>query len=217
MNLDILNKDYSNLTPNHRITRLYKDFKEKEIMLTSSFAASSAMLLKLFSDVNSEQLIYFIDTRYHFKETLIYKEYLTKLYGLNVKDIKAEKSKFNQTKINQTWIKDPNRCCNINKVEPLENLKSKYKIWVSGLMRWQSDNRSTLNFFEQRNGIIKFYPLLDVTQLERSLFIKENQLPFHPLISKGYFSIGCEQCTQPGKGREGRWNNNPKTECGLHL
>ena len=217
MNLDILNKDYSNLTPNHRITRLYKDFKEKEIMLTSSFAASSAMLLKLFSDVNSEQLIYFIDTRYHFKETLIYKEYLTKLYGLNVKDIKAEKSKFNQTKINQTWIKDPNRCCNINKVEPLENLKSKYKIWVSGLMRWQSDNRSTLNFFEQRNGIIKFYPLLDVTQQERSLFIKENQLPFHPLISKGYFSIGCEQCTQPGKGREGRWNNNPKTECGLHL
>ena len=217
MNLDILNKDYSNLTPNQRITRLYKDFKEKEIMLTSSFAASSAMLLKLFSDVNSEQLIYFIDTRYHFKETLIYKEYLIKLYGLNVKDIKAEKSKFNQTKINQTWIKDPNRCCNINKVEPLENLKSKYKIWVSGLMRWQSDNRSTLNYFEERSGIVKFYPLLDVTQQERSLFIKENHLPFHPLISKGYFSIGCEQCTQPGKGREGRWNNNPKTECGLHL
>ena len=89
--LDILNKDYSNLTPNQRITRLYKDFKEKEIMLTSSFAASSAMLLKLFSDVNSEQLIYFIDTRYHFKDTLIYKEYLTKLYGLNVKDIKTKK------------------------------------------------------------------------------------------------------------------------------
>ena len=92
-----------------------------------------------------------------------------------------------------------------------------YSHSVLGLMKWQSDNRSTLNFFEQRNGIIKFYPLLDVTQQERSLFIKENQLPFHPLISKGYFSIGCEQCTQPGKGREGRGNNNPKIECGLHL
>ena len=217
MNLEILNKDYSDLTPNQRITRLYKDFKEKEIMLTSSFAASSAMLLKLFSEVNSEQLIYFIDTRYHFKETLIYKEYLTKLYGLNVKDVKAEVSKFNQTKINQTWLKDPNKCCNINKVEPFKNLKSHYKIWVSGLMRWQSDNRSTLNFFEERSGIVKFYPLLDLTEKERSLFIKENPLPFHPLISKGYFSIGCEQCTQPGKGREGRWNNSPKTECGLHL
>ena len=158
MNLEILNKDYSDLTPNQRITRLYKDFNVKEIMLTSSFAASSAMLLKLFSEVNNEQLIYFIDTRYHFKETLIYKEYLTKLYGLNVKDVKAEESKFNQTKINQTWLKDPNKCCNINKVEPFKNLNSHYKIWVSGLMRWQSDNRSTLNFFEERSGIVKFYP-----------------------------------------------------------
>ena len=156
-------KDYSDLTPNQRITRLYKDFKEKEIMLTSSFAASSAMLLKLFSEVNSEQLIYFIDTRYHFKETLIYKEYLTKLYGLNVKDVKAEESKFNQTKINQSWLKAPTKCCNIYKVEPFNKLKSQYKIWVSGLMRWQSDNRSTLNFFEERSGIVKFYPLLDVT------------------------------------------------------
>ena len=73
-------------------------------MLTSSFAASSAMLLKLFSEVNSEQLIYFIDTRYHFKETLIYKEYLTKLYGLNVKDVRTEESKYKQTKINQTLL-----------------------------------------------------------------------------------------------------------------
>ena len=217
LNLNTLNKVYSKLTLNQRISQLYKDFSKDDIMLTSSFAASSAMLLKLFSDVNSEQLIYFIDTRYHFKETLIYKEHLTKLYGLNVNDLKAEKQNHIETKINKTWIKDPNKCCNVNKVEPLDKLKSIYKIWVSGLMKWQSDNRSTLNFFEQRNGIIKFYPLLDVTQQERSLFIKENQLPFHPLISKGYFSIGCEQCTQPGKGREGRWNNNPKTECGLHL
>lgn len=217
MNLNNLNKFYSKLTLNQRISQLYLDFKKDDIMLTSSFAASSAMLLKLFSDVNKNQLIYFIDTRYHFEETLIYKDYLTNLYGLNVKDLKAEKKKHNETKINKTWIKNPNKCCNINKVEPLDKLKSNYKIWVSGLMKWQSDNRSTLNFFEQRNGIIKFYPLLDVTQKERSLFIKENQLPFHPLILKGYFSIGCEQCTQPGKGREGRWNNNPKTECGLHL
>ena len=217
MNLNNLNNVYSKLSLNQRISRLYEDFSIDDIMLTSSFAASSAMLLKLFSDVNKNQLIYFIDTRYHFNETLIYKEYLTKLYGLNVKDVKADKIKHNETKINKTWIENPNSCCDINKVNPLEKLKSNYKIWVSGLMKWQSDNRSTLNFFEQRNGIVKFYPLLDVSQEERSLFIKEHHLPFHPLISKGYFSIGCEQCTQPGEGREGRWNNNPKTECGLHL
>ena len=217
MKLNNLNKKYKELTLKQRIIRLYQDFSEQDIMITSSFAASSAMLLKLFSDVNTKQLIYFIDTGYHFKETLIYKEYLTKLYGLNVKHIKAEETKHNNTKVNKTWISNPDFCCNINKVEPLNQIKSKYKIWVSGLMKWQSNNRSSLNFFEERNGIIKFYPLLDVSNEERSSFIKDHHLPFHPLISKGYFSIGCKQCTQPGKGREGRWNNNPKTECGLHL
>ena len=217
MKLNNLNKKYKELTLKQRIIELYQDFSEQDIMITSSFAASSAMLLKLFSDVNNEQLIYFIDTGYHFKETLIYKEYLTKLYGLNVKHVKAEETKHINTKVNKTWISNPDSCCNINKVEPLNQIKSKYKIWVSGLMKWQSNNRSSLNFFEERNGVIKFYPLLDVSKEERSSFIKEHHLPFHPLISKGYFSIGCEQCTQPGKGREGRWNNNPKTECGLHL
>tara|TARA_B110000858_G_scaffold69379_1_gene80646 strand:+ start:899 stop:1552 length:654 start_codon:yes stop_codon:yes gene_type:complete len=217
LNLNNLNKVYNKLTPKQRISKLYEDFSADEIMLTSSFAASSAMLLKLFSDVNKNQLIYFIDTRYHFKETLIYKEYLTKLYGLNVKHVKAEKFKHDNTKVNKTWINNPNLCCDINKVQPLDKLKLNYKIWVSGLMKWQSNSRSTLNIFEERNRIVKFYPLLDVSQEERSLFIKEHRLPFHPLISKGYFSIGCEQCTQPGEGREGRWNNNPKTECGLHL
>jgi phosphoadenosine phosphosulfate reductase len=186
-------------------------------MLTSSFAATSAMLLKFFSDVNKDQLIYFIDTGYHFKETLIYKDYLTKLYDLNVLDVTAEEWKHTFTTEDKTWTKDPDLCCSINKVQPLESIKEKYTVWVSGLMRWQSDNRSSLDIFEERNGMIKFYPLLDVTQDERESFIKDHHLPFHPLISKGYFSIGCEHCTVPGKGREGRWNNSPKTECGLHL
>ena len=212
-----LNKKYRSLNVHHRIEELYHDFDVSDIMLTSSFAATSAMLLKFFSDVNKDQLIYFIDTGYHFKETLIYKDYLTKLYDLNVLDVTAEEWKHKFTSEDKTWTKDPDLCCSINKVEPLEKIKEKYNVWVSGLMRWQSDNRSSLDIFEERNGMIKFYPLLDVTQDERESFIKDHHLPFHPLISKGYFSIGCEHCTVPGKGREGRWNNSPKTECGLHL
>ena len=212
-----LNKKYRSLNVHDRIEELYHDFDVSDIMLTSSFAATSAMLLKFFSDVNKDQLIYFIDTGYHFKETLIYKDYLTKLYDLNVLDVTAEEWKHTFTTEDKTWTKDPDLCCSINKVEPLEKIKEKYNVWVSGLMRWQSDNRSSLDIFEERNGMIKFYPLLDVTQDERESFIKDHHLPFHPLISKGYFSIGCEHCTVPGKGREGRWNNSPKTECGLHL
>jgi phosphoadenosine phosphosulfate reductase len=84
-------------------------------------------------------------------------------------------------------------------------------------MRWQSDHRSTLNIFEERNGILKFYPLLDVSKEERDKIIEISKLPFHPLVAKGYQSIGCMHCTMPGDDRSGRWNNNPKTECGLHL
>ncbi|HET7360591.1 MAG TPA: phosphoadenosine phosphosulfate reductase family protein, partial [Salinimicrobium sp.] len=93
----------------------------------------------------------------------------------------------------------------------------KYTLWVSGLMEWQSDHRATLNIFEKRGEIVKFYPLLDVSKAERDEYIEKHQLPFHPLVAKGYSSIGCTHCTVPGEDRSGRWNNNPKTECGLHL
>lgn len=212
-----LNKKYRKFSVTERIEQLYIDFDVKEIMLTSSFAATSAFLLRVFSNINPEQKIYFIDTGYHFEETLQYKHELTQLYGLNVEDITAEKWQHDFTTKDETWKKDPDLCCSINKVKPLEIIKENFSVWVSGLMEWQSDHRASLDIFEERGGILKFYPLLDVTKEERETFIKENKLPFHPLIAKGYFSIGCKHCTVPGNDREGRWNNNPKTECGLHL
>lgn len=215
--IDRLNQQYSTLDVYKRVEQLYQDFDAKDIMITSAFAATSAFLLKVFSDINKEQVIYFIDTGYHFKETLIYKEYLTKLYDLNVVSIQAEPIEYNFSKDNQLWEKNPNRCCYINKVKPLDHIKKDYKIWVSGLMKWQSDHRNSLQIFEEKETLLKFYPLLDIDYSERDQFIKDHHLPFHPLKSKGYSSIGCFHCTVPGEDRRGRWNNSPKTECGLHL
>ena len=212
-----LNKKYKTLSVTKRIAELYKDFKQEDVMLTSSFAATSAFLLKLVSDVNKTQKVYFIDTGYHFEDTLKYKEALTKKYGLNVASIGALKEEHEFTTKDETWRKNPDFCCSINKVKPLDLIKNQYKVWVSGLMKWQSDHRATLDIFELRGDILKFYPLLDVTKEERDAYIEEHQLPFHPLVSKGYHSIGCKHCTVPGEDRSGRWNNNPKTECGLHL
>ena len=212
-----LNRRYADLSPIQRVEQLYQDFEVPEVMLTSSFAATSALLLKLFADTNKEQVVYFIDTGYHFKETLIYKEYLTQLYDLKVQHVNPHPAQHQITQDEQTYKSDPDLCCTVNKVLPLEDLKDQYTVWVSGLMAWQSDHRKTLNIFETRKGILKFYPLIDVTRDEREAFIRDHHLPFHPLISKGYYSIGCTHCTAPGKGRSGRWNNNPKTECGLHL
>jgi len=212
-----LNAKYIDLSVSQRITQLYQDFEAEEVMLTSSFAATSAFLLHAFSQVNKEQKIYFIDTGYHFTETLNYKEVLSELYGLQVESVTADAYEHNFTQKDKTWTKNPDFCCSINKVKPLDLIKERFTVWVSGLMEWQSDHRSTLNIFEQRKGILKFYPLLDVTEEERKEYIKKNYLPFHPLVSKGYSSIGCKHCTVPGEGRAGRWNNSPKTECGLHL
>jgi len=215
--IETLNQQYDSLSVYKRVEQLYHDFDADDIMITSAFAATSAFLLKVFSDINKEQVIYFIDTGYHFKETLIYKEYLTKLYDLNVVSIKADPEEYKFSKENQLWEKNPNRCCHINKVKPLDHIKKDYKIWVSGLMKWQSDHRKSLQSFEQKETLLKFYPLLDIDYTERDQFIKEHHLPFHPLKSKGYSSIGCFHCTVPGEDRHGRWNNSPKTECGLHL
>jgi len=212
-----LNVQYAKLDVYQRVEQLYKDYEEKDIMLTSSFAATSAFLLKVFSDINKNQTIYFIDTGYHFKETLIYKNYLEQLYDLNIVNVKSEEKDHALTLETEMWKKDPNQCCNINKVNPLKLVKKKYKVWVSGLMRWQSDFRNSLNYFEEREDIRKFYPLLDIDFIGRDEFIKKHHLPFHPLKSKGYSSIGCHHCTVPGDDRSGRWNNSPKTECGLHL
>jgi len=212
-----LNTKYNQLTITERITELYKDFAAEEVMLTSSFAATSAFLLSVFSKENQAQKIYFINTGYHFDETLAYKKHLTELHGLNVEDIGAEKWEHDFTTSDETWKKDPNLCCSINKVKPLELIKERFTVWVSGLMEWQSDHRASLDIFEERGGILKFYPLLNVSKKGREQYIKENHLPFHPLVAKGYSSIGCKHCTIPGKDRDGRWNNNPKTECGLHL
>jgi len=215
--IDALNKKYKSLTPSQRIKELYNDFTENEVMLTSSFAATSAFFLKLFSEANKNQKVFFIDTGYHFDDTLEYKNKLKLLYGLNVISISALKEEHEFTTKDETWKKNPDFCCSINKVKPLDSIKKNYKVWASGLMDWQSDHRSTLDIFELRGDILKFYPLLDITKEERDQYIKVHQLPFHPLVGKGYNSIGCKHCTVPGEDRSGRWNNNPKTECGLHL
>ena len=212
-----LNKKYKPLSAIQRITELYKDFDVSEVMLTSSFAATSAFFLKLFSEANTEQKVFFIDTGYHFEETLQYKKKLKDLYGLNVVSISALKEEHQFTTKDETWKKNPDFCCSVNKVKPLDLIKEKYKVWASGLMDWQSDHRSSLDIFELRGEILKFYPLLDIKKEQRDAYIEEHQLPFHPLVSKGYNSIGCSHCTVPGEDRNGRWNNNPKTECGLHL
>lgn len=212
-----LNKRYQELDFEQRLAQLYKDFDVDDVLVTSSFAATSAYFLHIISSVQPQQKIAFIDTGYHFRETLLYREYLTKLLDLNVFSVRAEQWKHEFTVEDKTWDKNPDFCCSINKVEPLDAVKPNYKVWVSSLMRWQTDDRANMAIFEMRRGILKFNPMLEVSQQERDAWISEHKLPYHPLVAHGYSSIGCTHCTVKGEGRSGRWAGKPKTECGLHL
>ena len=213
--LNYLNEKYRKLTPEERLIEIYKDFDD--ILLTSSFGTTAVYQLYLFRKAGIKQPVHFIDTSYHFHETLDYKEKLTTLFDLNVIDILPDKEQNEFSRIGELWRYDPDQCCHINKVEPFEKIRDQYEIWISGLMSWQSSHRENLNIFEEKKGVIKFYPILDVSEKEALKVIEENNLPMHPLKPLGYESIGCKHCTLKGKKRKGRWAQTVKTECGLHL
>jgi len=215
--LAALNQKYLPLDFETRIRMLYQDFAADKVLVTSSFAATSAYFLHIVSRIRPQQRIHFIDTGFHFPETLEYRRYLTELFGLKVEDVRAEDWQHQFTVDDKTYERDPDYCCTINKVQPLEAVKLNFHVWVSSLMRWQTDHRAGLPVFELRRGLLKFNPMIDVTREERDRYIAEHQLPFHPLVARGYSSIGCTHCTAAGEGRTGRWVGKPKTECGLHL
>ena len=135
MEIAALNAQYRPLSFAQRIERLYRDFDPATVMVTSSFAATSAYFLHIISRIRPRQTIFFIDTGYHFPETLNYKDYLIELYGLAVKDVRPEEWKHEFTARDATYKTDPDFCCSVNKVEPLDEVKKDYRVWVSSLMR----------------------------------------------------------------------------------
>jgi phosphoadenosine phosphosulfate reductase len=212
-----LNRTYAPLNFEARIKRLYQDFAPDKVLVTSSFAATSAYFLHIISQIRPQQIIHFINTGFHFTETLNYRDYLVKTFNLLVKDITPDTHHHAYSVSEQLWDKDPDLCCSANKVQPLEEVKDNYHVWVSSLMGWQTEHRAGLQVFEERRGIIKFNPMIDVGRDERDLYIATHDLPFHPLVAEGYSSIGCTHCTVKGEGRAGRWQGKEKTECGLHM
>lgn len=212
-----LNRVYRPLSFAERIKRVYQDFPPERVMVTSSFAATSAYFLHIISRLRPEQKIHFIDTGYHFSQTLEYKEYLIEAFDLSVIDVTPDPDHHQVSRDNRMWETDPDLCCQVNKVDPLERAKENYDLWISSLMGWQTPHRADLEIFEERRGMIKFNPMIDVSRAQRDAYIAAHDLPFHPMVKEGYHSIGCSHCTWKGEEREGRWQGSNKTECGIHL
>ncbi|MBD3414949.1 MAG: phosphoadenylyl-sulfate reductase [Candidatus Aminicenantes bacterium] len=196
--------------------------------MISSFQASGVVLLDLVRDIQPDLPVFFIDTGYHFPETLEFRDRLIHEWKLNVVTIGPETKKKGTSKENKEplYKKDPDLCCRTHKVEPLKRLKKRSQItaWLSALRRDQNSNRESMNMFmHDQKGHIRIHPLIHWSRNKIWQHIYAKRLPFHPLYDQGYTSIGCfpPECTTRGvsekRPRSGRWPDSDKTECGLHL
>jgi len=197
---------------------------QPDIAATSSFQTQSIPLLHLISQVCPALPIIFLDTGFHFPETLAFRDELQQRYQLNIQLVypTVDQGQLLQQYGEGLYRRDPDLCCYMNKVEPMQRATSKLKALISGVRRDQTANRAGLPVIQRRpTGPLRIHPMLHWTKQAVWQYIDDHNLPSHPLFKQGYLSIGCAPCTRPIFGaddeRAGRWQGKDKTECGLHL
>ncbi|MES2988145.1 MAG: phosphoadenylyl-sulfate reductase [Pseudomonadota bacterium] len=192
-----------------------------EVALVSSFGAESAALLHLVASVDPNVPVFFLDTGKHFPETLAYRDLLAERLGLNLQILQPDAEQLEaRDNTGLRWSYDPDGCCEIRKVLPLEKAMVGFDASITGRKAHQASTRSALPRFEVDGDRLKFNPLADWTREDIAAYFVEHDLPQHPLVEQGYLSIGCAPCTsmvKPGEDpRSGRWRGWDKTECGIH-
>ena len=196
-----------------------------DIALVSSFGAESAALLHLVSRIAPDLPVLFLDTGKHFPETLAYRDELAGRLGLNLVNVYPEIPDLEtRDESGLRWSYDPDGCCELRKVLPLEKALAGYDASLTGRKAFQSTTRANLPRFEvdtaDAQGRLKINPLIDWDADRIAAYFEEHDLPRHPLVERGYPSIGCMPCTRevkPGEDpRAGRWSGWDKVECGIH-
>jgi len=192
------------------------------IAAVSSFGAESAVILALIAEIDPATPIVFLDTGWHFADTTAYRDRLAGLLGLtNLRSVTpAAADLHREDRDNHLHADDPDRCCHIRKVLPLERALAGYEAWITGRKRYHGGERSQLDVVEAVDGRIKVNPLAGWTQAQIAAEFRARHLPVHPLVAQGYSSIGCAPCTSQTAAtdgiRSGRWIDREKTECGIH-
>jgi len=198
----------------------------QNVCVTSSFQTEDVVVLHMVRDILPNVPVLFLETGYHFPETLAYRDQIANEWNLNLVNVLPEitveeqESKFGI--LHQTA---PDRCCGLRKVEPLFRALSDYSVWVTGLRRQQSKSRANLQAEEtftlpSGQQLNKLSPLAEWTTRDVGLYAELHQIPLLPLYEQGYTSIGCAPCTSlpfdPNDPRSGRWSGR-KLECGIHV
>jgi phosphoadenosine phosphosulfate reductase len=190
--------------------------------VTSSFA--DAVLAHVVSRVAPGVEVIFLDTGLHFAETLRVREIVQRTLPVTVRSVRPEQTVAEQAAEHgpKLWARNPDECCALRKVEPLEGALDRYDAWAAGLRRDESPSRANTPVvqFEQARGKVKVSPLYNWTQADVDAYISRHNVPVNALLRQGYASVGCWPCTRrtpPGTDpRAGRWPMFDKNECGIH-
>ena len=219
-----LNARYKHHGATAVLERALTDPTVGKLALVSSFGAESVVLLHLVSIMDRHTPVIFIDTEMLFAETLTYQAELAD--RLRLTDIRILKPKrddvFTRDNEGLLHLHDPDACCHLRKTEPLQRALAGFDAWITGRKRYQGTSRASIDFFENEDDRrIKVNPLAHWGSSDLRDYIIENRLPRHPLVARGYPSIGCAPCTtrvNDGEDpRAGRWRDLEKVECGIHI
>ena len=219
-----LNDRYKHHAATEVLRRALNDPDLGRVTMVSSFGSESVVLLHMVSVVAPGTPVLFIDTQMLFPETLAYQtEVAEKLRLTDVRVVRATEREVALNDPDGTLHQfNTDACCDFRKTVPLERELSKFDAWITGRKRFQGGERQELDFFESEPPHrLRINPLAHWRREDIQEYMAENNLPRHPLVAKGYASIGCAPCTSPIKPgedpRAGRWRGQAKTECGIHF
>jgi phosphoadenosine phosphosulfate reductase len=217
-----LNERFGNASPAEILDAAIHELFPGSVALVSSFGAESALLLHFLAEIDRSVPVLFLDTGKHFDETLMYRDILAGRFAFT--DFRAIEPDFaaiaQHDPDGNLWQTNPNLCCQLRKVDPLQKALEPFGAWITGRKRYQSRTRAALPTFESLDGCIKVNPLARFTAADIEAAFKQFKLPQHPLYYDGFKSIGCKPCTlrvaDGADARSGRWAGTDKTECGIH-
>ena len=183
-----------------------------------------AALVSMAAKVRPGVDVLFLDTGYHFVETIGTRDAVEAVYDVNIVNVTAENSVAKQDQLfgKDLFAREPNECCRMRKVEPLGRALQGYSAWVTGIRRVEAPTRANapLISWDKAFNLVKINPIAAWTDEDLQAYIDANDILVNPLVFEGYPSIGCAPCTsKPVEGadpRSGRWAGSSKTECGLH-
>jgi phosphoadenosine phosphosulfate reductase len=183
-----------------------------------------AVLVELAARARPGVDVLFLDTGYHFAETIGTRDAVETVYDVRIVNARPEHSVAEQDSLlgKDLFARDPNHCCALRKVVPLQNTLAGYDAWVTGVRRVEAPTRANtpLITYDEKFGLVKVNPIAAWSDEDMDTYIAEHNILVNPLVAEGYPSIGCAPCTlKPAPGadkRSGRWSGTGKIECGLH-